>query len=284
MPSNLLALAASFGWGTSDFLGGFASRRLPAQFVTAITQVAGAATMFAVVALTHPEPSARDTLLGVAAGIVGPIGLVLLYRGLALGPMNVAAPTTAVAGTATAVVGGIVLRGESFTGTTLAGAICAVIAVVAVSQTPDADTEDHLPGHVRRTLRICLASGFLLGLANVVFSETSPASGVWAIAVGRSVSTLLLLYPAIRIRPETRVLPRHELRLAALAGVGDALATTSLVLAFQRGTVILVGVLGGLFPAVTVLLARIVLRERMGRPQFLGLAFAIATVVLLGIA
>ena len=124
-------------------------------------------------------------------------------------------------------------RGEFGISSVLLGTV--VIAVVAVSQTPDADTEDHLPGHVRRTLRICLGAGVLLGLANVVFSETSPASGVWSIAVGRSVSTFVLLYPAIRIRPETRLLPRHELRLAALAGVGDALATTSLVLAFQIG-------------------------------------------------
>lgn len=281
---NALALLSSLGWGTSDFLAGFAARRLPAQFVTALTQIAGMATMFAAVALTHPDPTSRDSLLGVAAGIVGPIGLLLLYRGLSLGPMNVAAPTAAVTSTATAVAGGIVLRGEALTGLTLLGGITAVIAVVAVSQTPDAETEDRLPGHVRRTLRICLASGVLLGLANLAFSETSAASGVWSVAVARTTSSLLLLYPAVRIRPETRALPRRELRLAAAAGALDALATTSIALAFQRGSVILVGVLGGLFPAVTVLLARIVLREHLGRPQYLGLAFAIATIVLFAVA
>ena len=158
-----------------------------------------------------------------------------------------------------------------------------MLAVVAVSQTPDAATDDHAPGHVRRTLRIGLSCGVLLGFANLLFAQTSPESGAWSVAVARAVAAVMLLVPALRIRPAGGV-HRASLGYAGAGGVMDALATMSITLAFQRGSVLLVGVLGGLFPAVTVMLARVVLRERMGRPQFVGLAFAIATIVLFAVA
>ena len=280
---GLLALVASFGWGTADFLGGLASRRLPALLATLASQTVGLLTMAVAAVVMRPDPTTLDTVLGIAAGIAGPIGLLLLFRALALGPMNVAAPTAAVASTATTVTLGVVLRGEAFTLVSLVAALCGVLAVVAVSQTPDADTDDHAPGHVRRTLRIGLSCGVLLGLANLLFAQTSADSGAWSVAVARAVAAAMLLIPALRARP-TEGLHVPSLRYAGVGGVMDALATMSITLAFQRGSVLLVGVLGGLFPAVTVLLARFVLHERMGRPQFVGLGFALATIALFAVA
>lgn len=280
---GVLALCASFGWGTADFLGGLASRRLPAMLATFASQTVGLITMAVAVIVMRPDPTALDTVLGVAAGIAGPIGLLLLFRALAMGPMNVAAPTAAVASTATTVILGVVLRGEAFTAISLVAALCGVASVVAVSQTPDAETDDHAPGHVRRTLRTGLACGVLLGLANLLFAQTSPDSGAWSVAVARAVAAAMLLVPALRARPADGIHP-PSLRYAGVGGVMDGLATMAITLAFQRGSVLLVGVLGGLFPAVTVLLARVVLREHMGRPQFVGLAFAIATIALFAVA
>lgn len=287
MLPNLLAGVASLGWGVADFLGGFASRRLPAMLVTFISQVSGLAIMVVAVVVIGGDPAPRDVWLGVAGGMMGGVGISLLYRSLALGPMNVAAPATAVFSTAIAVVAGVVF-GESLSAVTMIGLIAAVIAIVAVSQTPDSETIDHAPGHVRRTLLISICGGLLLGAANVCYSQTAVESGIWPAMTARLVATGVLLVPALRAllalrAQEDRDPPRRGVGIAAAAGLADAVAAASIFLALQRGSLVLVGVLGGLFPVVTVLLARVFLKEHLGRPQLIGLGFAVTAVVLLGV-
>ncbi|MFM7719033.1 MAG: EamA family transporter, partial [Actinomycetota bacterium] len=130
MPA-LLACLASVLWGSSDFLGGLSARRLPAQFVTAIAVVAGLGASLLLFAVVGGDPTREDLLLGAASGALNCVGLIALYRALALGPMSVAAPVTSVTGAGTAVVAGL-LGGERFTGLTALGAVAAVIAIVAV--------------------------------------------------------------------------------------------------------------------------------------------------------
>lgn len=278
---NLLAGLASLGWGVADFLGGFAARRAPAQLVALITQVSGLAVMGLAVLVIGGDPTLRDVMLGAAGGVMGSFGLTMLYRSLALGPMNVAAPTTSVVGTGAAVVAGFAF-GERATVLTLLGLIAAIVAIVAVSQTPDSETIDHAPGHVKRTLLIAAGGGLLLGSANVCYSQTAIASGAWPVTTARLVATAMLVLPALRSIPDTGM-PKEGLGTAALGGLADAVAAASMTFALQRGSLVLVGVLGGLYPVVTVLLARIFLGEHLGRPQILGLGFAVAAVVLLGL-
>lgn len=278
---NLLAGLASLGWGVADFLGGFAARRAPAQLVALVTQVSGLAVMGLAVLVIGGDPTFRDVMLGVAGGVMGSFGLTMLYRSLALGPMNVAAPTTSVVGTGAAVLAGFAF-GERATVLTLLGLIAAIVAIVAVSQTPDSETIDHAPGHVRRTLFIAAGGGLLLGSANVCYSQTAIASGAWPITTARLVAAAMLILPALRSIPDSGV-PKKGLGTAAFGGLADAIAAASMAFALQRGSLVLVGVLGGLYPIVTVLLARVFLREHLGRPQILGLGFAIAAVVLLGL-
>lgn len=287
MLPNLLAGVASLGWGVSDFLGGFSSRRLPAMLVTFISQVSGLAIMVVAVAVIGGEPQTSDVWLGVAGGMMGGVGISLLYRSLALGPMNVAAPAAAVFGTTMAVVSGVIF-GESLTPVTMIGLIAAIVAIVAVSQTPDSETIDHAPGHVRRTLLVAVASGLLLGAANVCYSRTAVESGIWPALTARLVATGVLLVPALRallaLRTQAdRDTSRGGVGIAAAAGLADAVAASSIFLALQRGSLVLVGVLGGLFPVVTVLLARVFLKEHLGRPQLIGLGFAVTAVILLGV-
>lgn len=278
---NLLAGVASLGWGAADFLGGFAARRAPAQVVAFITQVSGLAIMGLALLLIGGDPSGRDLLLGAAGGVMGSLGITMLYRSLALGPMNVAAPTTSVVGTGAAVLAGFAF-GETATALTFLGLIAAIVAIVAVSQTPDSETIDHAPGHVRKTLLIAAGGGLLLGAANVCYSQTTVASGAWPVTMARIVATAMLVLPAWRSIPDGGI-QRGGIPMAAFGGLADAVAAASMAFALQRGSLVLVGVLGGLYPIVTVLLARIFLREHLGRPQLVGLAFAIAAVALLGL-
>lgn len=278
---NLLGGLASLGWGVADFLGGASARRLPALMVAFVTQVSGLAIMGLALVLVPGDPATRDVMLGAAGGAMGGVGIAMLYRSLALGPMNVAAPSTSVFGTGAAVLAGIIF-GERPTALTFVGILAAIVAIVAVSQTPDSETSDHAPGHVRRTLFISAIGGLLLGSANVCYSQTAIESGAWPVTVARIVATTVLLFPALRSRPEGALEP-GSLRMPVFGGVADAVAATAMAFALQRGSLVLVGVLGGLYPAVTVLLARIFLKEHLGRPQLLGLGFAVAAVVLLGL-
>ena len=280
---NVLALLASVGWGSSDFLGGFASKRLPAQVVAAVSQTAGFLGLAVALLVVDSRPDGRDWALGIVAGLLAIVGITGLYRALAAGPMNVAAPLVAVLGSGTAVAFGIGF-GERPGPLALVGIAAAVVAIVAVSRTPDAATDDREPGHVRRTLLTAAIAGCTLGAANVCFSRTSIESGISVVAIERALAMVVLAIPAWRARPARSDLPRADLGFAVGAGLLDAAAATSLLLALQRGGLVLGGMLSGLFPVVTVILARVVLRERMGRPQLVGLAFGVAAVALLGLA
>lgn len=280
---NLLALLASLGWGSSDFLGGFASKRLPDRVVAAISQATGFVGLAIALLFVDSRPTAGDWALGVIAALLAVVGITALYRALAAGPMNVAAPTASVLGSGTAVVFGIGF-GERPDGLAFLGIAAAIAAIVAVSRTPDTATEDRLPGHVRRTILTAVIAGLTLGAANVCFSRTSIESGISVVAIERALAALILAVPAWRVRPARRDLPRDAVGFAMGAGLLDALAATSLLLSLQRGALVLGGVLSGLFPVVTVVLARVVLGERLGRPQLVGLVLGVAAVVLLGLA
>ena len=281
MPA-LLACIASVLWGSSDFLGGLSSRRLPTQLVTGIALVAGLGTALVLFAVVGGDPTRQDLLLGAASGVLNCVGLIGLYRALAMGPMSVAAPTTSVMGAGTAVVAGL-LGGERFTGLTALGAVAAIVAIVAVSREPEHEGKaERAPGHVRRTLVVALLGGLALGLANVCFAGTAVESGLAPLALARAVAVAVLVGPALRSRPPTAI-PRRDAATAASAGATDAIATTAMLLALQRGPLVLVGVLGALYPIMTVVLARVVLREVMGRWQVVGLGFGVAAVALLGL-
>ena len=280
---NVLAFLSSVGWGCSDFLGGFASKRLPAWVVAAVSQTAGFLGLALALLVVDSRPNGRDWALGVLAALLAVVGITFLYRALAAGPMNVAAPTAAVVGSGTAVIAGIAF-GERPGMLAVLGIAAAVVAILAVSKTPDAATDDREPGHVRRTLVTAAIAGVTLGGANVCFSRTSIESGISVVVIERAIAAAILAVPAWRVRPPRRDLPRADLGFAVGAGLLDAAAATSLLLALQRGGLVLGGMLSGLFPVVTVVLARVVLGERMGRPQLVGLAFGVAAVALLGLA
>jgi drug/metabolite transporter (DMT)-like permease len=276
---NLLAGLASVLWGTADFLGGFAATGWRAERVALISQAVGSVLLLTLAPiLTGSLAPAGDLAWGAAAGVTGAFGAVLLYRSLAIGPMNVAAPTIAVvAAIVPAAVG--LLQGERPSGLVLVGVALAVAAVALVGGTGSpGPTEPRATGHV---IVLSALAGAGLGLANVCFAQTAPGSGLWPVVATKLVALVAIgTFTAMWIRG-SRAPSGRNVRYSLATGVVDAGATASLSIALQRGSLVAVSVLGSLFPAVTVVLARWILHERMVPAQAVGIALALVAIAMI---
>lgn len=279
MPIALAGLASVL-WGTADFLGGFAASGWRAERVAAVSQLVGLGMLLVLAPVfTGAIAPGQDLAWGVASGISGAVGATLLYRSLAIGPMNVAAPTVAVVAAIVPATVGLV-QGERPGAISLAGVAVAIVAVTLVGGASSPGPAE--PRASARVLGIAAGSGIGLGFANVAFAQTSIDSGLWPVTVAKLVAAIALWSLVFAtLGPEPASGSRRNVRLAVWTGVVDIGATTSLALALQRGSLVLVSVLGSLFPAVTVLLARVVLDERIGRVQAVGLACALAAVAMI---
>jgi drug/metabolite transporter (DMT)-like permease len=270
-------VAASFGSG--DFLGGQASKRSPTLTVLLVAQgtaVAGAVLVtFAVGARVAPH----DITFGALAGCVNIVGIGLLYRGLAVGPMGVVAPLTAVAASVLPIAWGVA-NGERPSVVVIIGVVFAMAAGALISRRPDAPGEVSLatPG-----IALALGAGACLGASLVLYLQTESESGLWPVLAAR-VAALVLVALALAVVASRHVaLPfpaGNDRTLALGAGALDVTATTLLLLAVRRGLILVVAPLAALAPAATVILARFVLEERLHAGQRVGLVLALVGLVL----
>jgi uncharacterized membrane protein len=279
--SVLLALAGALSYGISDFAGGLASRRQPALRVLLVSYPVGVLLMAALLPLVPGHLDVATLGWSATAGLAGAAGVVLLYLGLATGPMGVVAPLTAVASAVVPVAVGIAL-GERPPLLAYGGVALALLGVVLVSRGPAADpTEER--AHQRVTVGvvgIALLAGVGFGLYFVLLAQAPAGSGGWPLLVSRVASALVVVGLAVASGRAGR-LPGGVTRLAVAAGALDALANLSYLLAVRQGLLSLVAVVVALYPAATILLARLVLGERTGTAQRLGLAVAAGSVALI---
>lgn len=289
----LLGLGVAGAYGAGDFLGGLGTKRNPVLVVVAFSQVVGLLLLLlAVATVGRGEPAPGDLGLGAAGGLAGLVGLVLLYRGLATGSMSVVAPTTAVTSASVPVLWGVG-TGERPSALALVGVAVALCAVALVAAEPGREPgrepgsgpvgpgEDGQAGTAaRRGVALALAAGAAFGVNFVALSETGEASGLWPTAAGRAAS-LLAVWTALTLTGTRPALAARTGPVVAGAGALDAAANAMFVLGVREGLVSLVAVLSSLYPAVTVLLARFVLGERLARRQLVGLGLALAGVALL---
>jgi drug/metabolite transporter (DMT)-like permease len=279
--SVLLALAGALAYGMSDFVGGLASRREPALRVLLLSNPVGVLLMAALLPLVPGRLDAATLAWSAAAGLAGAAGVLLLYLGLAAGPMGVVAPLTAVASAVVPVAVGIAL-GERPPLLAHCGVALALLGVVLVSRGPAQDpTEDPAHGRVSvAVVGIALLAGVGFGLFFVLLAQAPDGSGGWPLLVSRVASTLVVAALAVGTGRAGR-LTGPVTRLAIAAGALDALANLAYLLAVRQGLLSLVAVVVALYPAATILLARLVLGERTGRAQRLGLAVAAGSVALI---
>jgi drug/metabolite transporter (DMT)-like permease len=279
MASVLLALAASMAWGLSDFLGGLASRRRSLLSVLLLSQAVGLLMVVPAVALSGQAPlEGAARLSAIGGSLAGLVGIAALYRAIAVGVASVAAPISAT-GAAIPVAVGLV-RGEPTSAAHLAGVALALLGVVLAATSGHASASAHLSYMPRSGIAFALLAAVGFGLFFVLLHDASSYSVVWATFLQRLTSVAVLAALALIVRPSLRVDRRSGAGLIAI-GVLDQGANILYGVASTIGLVSLAAVLASLFPVVTVLLARLVLRERIAHLQQTGVACALIGVALI---
>jgi uncharacterized membrane protein len=270
-------MAAAF-YGAADFCGGLATKRTSMFSVAVISQGVGFVLLLMFLPLFPGHATRADFGFGLLAGVCGGLGLALLYHALSIGKMGVVSPITAVLAAALPVGVGY-FRGEHLSAFQVAGIAIALVAVVMISVSTE---EDGRIEFSTEGVREAIASGVVLGGFYTFLALGSKAAGLYPLVAARigSVGFLILLALVMRrsMVPRNRTLP-----LIALAGTIDMTANALYVLATYAGYLSIAAVLTSLYPASTVFLARVVLKERLQMLQKIGVGCALAGVVLIAL-
>ena len=270
MIAAVLALGSSVVWGLADFGGGWATRRLPLLSVTVLSQAAGFVALAVVVGVDGGGLDRHAVVLGLVAGVGGAIGLAAFYRALALGTMSVVSPVVACSAVVPLAVA--LASGDSPSAVALGGSVLALAGAVLAS------VEEHVSGGVdaRRALVAAGVAMAALGVFTTFLGRAAHGGETLSALVGARVGSLgLLVVAAVAGRAAVR-LPARDLGFVAAVGLLDVAANALFALAAGRGLLSIVSVLGSLYPVTTVLLAHVLLHERLTTTQRIGVAAAIA--------
>jgi drug/metabolite transporter (DMT)-like permease len=272
----VFALASAALFGAGDFFGGMAARRTRVLAIVSASHIIG----LALIALSAPFMADTftmgDFLLGGLAGAFGCVGIACLYHSLGRGPMAVVAPITAVGSAAFPVLWGVV-SGERLSTLSLVGILVGFVAIVLVSSTP---------GHVGRVSRGLLLEAMLAGAGFggfiITISATSATTTPWPLVAARIVSAGLAMI--LVLRSGGSPIPRRSdgaVGAIVAAGIFDMAGNLAFLLAVNHGRLSLSATISALYPAMTVLLARTVLGERMSANQIVGMVAAVGAVGLM---
>jgi drug/metabolite transporter (DMT)-like permease len=320
MISASLALLGAFVYGSADFLGGLAAKRLRSIVVTAVSAASGLAFLVLLLPVVGSVWSLPDVLWGVLGGAFGVIAVVLLYACLAIGPMSILSPLTAIVCAVAPMLWGLLVNGETLAPIGYAGLAVALVAVVLVG---------FIPGEkvVRPSVRglvMAVGAGITIGAFLIAMDQTSDESGLVPLVMSRSTTVVvaaiavatLMIAAARQSKPVSSVfhaagaavgvtptghadlehtapatsadaLPstlRAALWLTIACGVVDAAANAIMIVALRSGDLSIVSALTALYPAGTILLAAIVLHERVASVQWIGLALALIAGGMLALA
>lgn len=264
-------------WGLADFAAGLKSRRIGVLTVLAWVEGSGLLIVLAAIVITgEPLPDARTALYAVVAGAAGVGALGAFYRALSVGTMSIVAPISATGVLLPVIVG--LATGDSLTVVIGAGIVVTIAGVLLASREEVSELENGGPNRQAVLLALVTAVGF--GLYFTFADVAADGSVLWLLAAGRIVALPLVITLAARHR-QPLVPARTDCWQLLLIGAADLAATSLYALATTRGALSIVSVIGALYPVITVLLARAVLKERLSRAQAAGVVLAftgIATV------
>ena len=267
-----LALAAAASWGVGDFFGGLKSRSLNPVAILIVAQPIGLTLLGVWVAVRGQGPPGSAVLWACLASVLGTTGLIAFYRGMAAGALSIVAPI-AGAGAAIPVIWGLA-GGDHPSGYQELGFAAALIGVVLASfeRKPEA-------------ARLAAGAGWAaiamlaFGAYYIPMHAASHGDFLWAAFIFRLTSTTLIAAAWLVLRPPRA--RRADLPVLASIGILDTGGNVFFAAASAKGLVSVVSILASLYPVVTVLLARAVLNERVHRSQELGIALALAGIVLI---
>lgn len=318
MLSAALALIGAVVYGSADFLGGLAARRLRSIVVTAVAAVSGFVALLLVQPLVGGVWTAADVAWGVLAGIVGVVAVALLYACLAIGPMSILSPLTAVVSAIAPMLWGLLVKGDALAPIGYAGLAVALVAVVLVGFIPG----ERIVRPNARGLTMAVGAGLAIGAFLIIVDQTSAGSGLVPLLTSRATSAVItvavvgiLAVAAVRRGAPARsalhvaggelgatpsghadlahattgpdhaaTTARRAWSLAIACGIADAAANALMLLALRAGDLAVVSALTALYPAGTILLAALVLRERVAVVQWVGLGLALAAAGMLAVA
>jgi drug/metabolite transporter (DMT)-like permease len=264
-------------WGTADFAGGSLTKRLPAFAVTVLSQAAGFLALLVAV-VVRGEMNWRSFSLGLLAGFGGGAGLAAFYRALSLGTMSVVSPVVASGAVVPFAIA--IATGERPAALALVGAGAALGGAVLAS------LEERRSDSAERSRAIVLAvlASVALGVFVYFLGLGSREGDALSTLVGARVGSLSLLLVVALVTQSTLRVPRLSLGAVVLVGLADVTANALFAFASGHGLLALVSVLGSLYPVMTVLLAHVILGERLTRPQKAGVAVALGGVALIAAA
>ena len=310
MFAALIAFTGALVYGSADFLGGLAARRLRSIVVTAVAAATGLLALLAALPLVGGAWLSTDVMWGLLSGMLGVVAIVLLYACLAIGPMSILSPLTAVVTAIAPMSWGLLVQGEAFSALGYAGLAIALVAVILVGFIPGEEV-------VRPSLRgllMALGAGAAIGAFLIALDQTSEASGLVPLVVNRATSTVItgavVLGMVVIARRRGRPAPHALLPVGARVGAApsghvdlehaggaptaagrvpqispwwlaigcgllDVGANVAALLALRSGDLAVVSALTALYPAGTILLAALVLRERVAGVQWIGLVLAL---------
>ena len=274
--NQFLAFGSAVFFGFGDFTGGVVARRLPVWTVVVWSHVLGLGVLvLGLVVVRSESVTLRDLVFGGIAGLVGVVGLAVLYTALATGTMSMVAPISgAVAATLPVVTdlatGGTLSSPEKLG---VAGAILAVLLIGGGDRVSRAEP------HV---LIRAVGAGLAFGVFFIAFAQTSADAGLWPLVSARAVTIPVAMLMAVLAGGATHAV-RPQLPLLAVAGTLDMTANVAIALALQRGPLGVNAVLSSLYPAFTAIAAVALLHERPTRRQALGIAMALAAATALAL-
>lgn len=300
MLTAVLSLTGALVFGAADFLGGLAAKLVGAVLATAVAGLAGFIALAVVTPIIGSSWEPADLWLGAAAGLVGAVAIGLLYACLAIGPMSILSPLTALVSAIVPMVWGLV-SGDRFGPIAPWALGLALVAVVLVGFVPE-------KGAVRPSLAgigMGVGSGAAIGVFYIIMDRTSPESGLAPLTVNVGVTAVVMFAVAgalaLRARARRSRMPLADgpadadaapadrdrargIRLAAVGGLVNAAANALILFGIRAGELAIAAVLGAMYPAGTILLAAIVLKERIAPVQWVGLVLALASAAMLAVA
>jgi len=297
MLTAVYGLTGAFIFGAADFLGGLAAKRISAMLATAVAALTGLVALLLAFPVVGGTWSAEAVAWGALSGVSGAIAISLLYACLAVGPMSILSPLTAVVSAVVPATVGLI-RGDRLAPIGYWALGLALVAVVLVGFVPER-------GAVRPSLigvLMAIGSGIMIGAFIIMIDLSPDDSGLVPLVLNRAVNGGIMLcvlgviaFVAWNRRRSLRVAPlprspeatatlRAGLALAVACGVVDVVANFLLLLGIRAGELSVMSVLTAMYPAGTILLAAFVLRERIAPVQWAGLALALAAAAMLSVA
>jgi uncharacterized membrane protein len=273
----LLALGASLTWGVADFVGPWQSRALGTLRVLVWAEIAGVGLTLAIAAIDGSGPNNWAVLLAVPAALSGTLGLYAYYRGMAIGAMAVVAPIAGASAVVPVIFG--ISRGDRPSAVQYAGIACALVGVFLASQEHQAGGQRRMAAGVGLALIAAVGFGFYFPPMHAA----GKADPVWASLIFRFTALVIVAAAAAARRPALR-LRGWKLLIVIGVGLGDTLGNILFAAAAKSGGLVsLTSVLASLYPIVTVVLAAIILHERIARTQRIGVALTLAGVALIAV-